>query len=280
MFHVLLGLDTHCSALTPRDKECTGDTQIAQPPGWVSSWLGALMVVNHRTPTERQLGCWCGGQGMWGLPSTHRTTQAQHHSRGAAMELGDRVYPATVRAGGSRAATPTGPPTTYFWAAGSWAGSQGAGRAGGAAALGSAKATRPRSQSGERKPAGKKQNSPRRKPKLTSQPDVSPVLWGHEPLAEPGALWGSRRAGRMQPSGRGWDTARTRIQGWGQPVLASCCWDKGAEGSCGLEHHNLNLGSGERQLPCASSPLWVCCQCASVSPGGPGQGVPCSLVQP
>lgn len=168
---------------------------------------------------------------MWGLPGTHRTTQAHCCSRGAAVGLGDG---ARVRAGCSRAATPTGPPTTDFWAAGSWAQSQGAERAGGAAALGSAKATRPRSQSGERKPAGKKQNSPRRKPKLASQLDVSPVLRGHEPPAEPGALRGGRRAGRMQPSGRGWDTARTTIQGWGWRVPASCWWRQGTEGSGGF----------------------------------------------
>lgn len=132
---------------------------------------------------------------MWGLPSTHRTPQAQCHSRGASVELGDRIYPATVRAGGSRAAAPTGPPTTYFWAAGSRAQSQGAGRAGGAAALGSAKATRPRRQSGERKPTGKKQNSPRREPKLISQPDVSPVLGGPRATGR-GRGTAGRQAGR------------------------------------------------------------------------------------
>lgn len=168
---------------------------------------------------------------MWVLPSTHRTTQAQCCSRGAVVELGDGVYPATVRAGGSRAATPTGPPTTHCWAAGSWARSQGGGRAGGAAALGSAKATGPRSQSGERKPAGKKQNSPRRKPKLISQPDVSPVLEGPRATGR-GRGTAGRQAGRKDAAIRpGLEHCQDNDPGLGP---ASACLVLGRQGDRGV----------------------------------------------
>lgn len=39
--------------------------------------------------------------------------------------------------------------------------------------------------------------------------------------------------------------------------------------------YNLKPGSGVTRLPCASIPLWMCCECASVSPGGgAGRGDP------
>lgn len=98
---VLLCLDTHChqchfSALTPGDKECAGDTQMSPATRLgvlVAGGLGGYPHDGESQDSNRQgsWGCWHGGQGMWGFPSTHRTTQAQFHSRGAVVELGDRV---------------------------------------------------------------------------------------------------------------------------------------------------------------------------------------------
>lgn len=88
---VLLCLDTHChqchfSALTPGDKECAGDTQMSPATRLgvlVAGGLGGYPHDGESQDPNRQgsWGCWRGGQGMWGFPSTHRTTQAQFHSK-------------------------------------------------------------------------------------------------------------------------------------------------------------------------------------------------------
>lgn len=75
------------------------------------------------------------------------------------MELGDRVYPATVRAGGSRAATPAGPPTTLLlgrWELGTEPGGW-EGRRGGSAGV---------SQGHEAKESERRKETSREKTKL------------------------------------------------------------------------------------------------------------------
>lgn len=74
------------------------------------------------------------------------------------MGLGAGVYPATVRVGGSRAVTLGGPLTIHLWAAQS----QGWGGQGGGSTRGS-RGHRARAEEGSER--GKKQKSPRRKPK-------------------------------------------------------------------------------------------------------------------
>lgn len=108
---------------------------------------------------------------------------------------------------------------------------------------------------------GKNKTPQDENPNSSVSPTSAPCSRGHEPPAEAEAPRGGRRAGRMQPSGPGWNTARTTIQAWGRPVLASCWGDRGTEGSCGLGHHGLKLQTGETPLlflQPSMDVLWVC----------------------
>lgn len=71
----------------------------------------------------------------------------------------------------------------------------------------------------------------------------------------------------MRPSGRGWGTASTAESGLGLPRAGG---DKGTVEPAGWDAAALSCAVGSRaaHLPCASVPLWVCCERASVSPGG------------
>lgn len=99
-------------------------------------------------------------------------------------------------------------------------------------------------------------------PNSSVSPTSAPCSGGHEPPAEAGAPRGGRRAGRMQPSGWGWDTARTAMQGWSQPVLASCWWRQGDRGVvwCGTPRPKSGEW-GDPSLLCLQPSvdvLWVC----------------------
>lgn len=196
-------LSAQDAALSPGAEGLTGDTQLS-----LATRLGVLVGRGQNGGPHgggelqgfpSQTGSWGAGvgEGDTGAPQHPQSCPGTMPRQRGCSRAG--VHPAIVRAGGSRAATPAGPPTTHFWAAGSWAQSQGA-AAGGWQHRGQ---LRSRGRRRGRKRAGKKQKSPRRKPK--------PAWLQHQPCArgakelppELGALWGRSRAGRMRPSDRG-----------------------------------------------------------------------------
>lgn len=140
------------------------------------------------------------------------------------------------------------------------------GRGGQAAALGAAEATGP----GRRKEASREKHQfPEQQTQTRQAPTSAPRLGGcrsHQQSS--GAL---REAGRMRPSGRGWGTASTAEPGPGLPRAGG---DKGTVGQAAWDAAALShaVGSRASHVPCASILLRVCCERASVSPGGDGRG--------
>lgn len=156
-----------------------------------------------------QTGSWGAGvgEGDTGVPQHPQSCPGMMPQQRGCSRAG--VHPAIVRAGGSRAATPAGPPTTHFWAAGSWAQSQGAAGGGGLAALGAAEVVGP----AQRKEASREKTKILKKKTQTRQAPTSALCPGSK-----GATGRARgavgrqpcsRAGRMRPSDRGWGVAST-----------------------------------------------------------------------
>lgn len=177
-----------------------------------------------------QTGSWGAGvgEGDTGVPQHPQSCPGMMPQQRGCSRAG--VHPAIVRAGGSRAATPAGPPTTHFWAAGSWAQSQGAAGGGGWQHWGQLRSWGRRRG---RKRAGKKQKSSRRKPKLARLQHQPCARGAKELPAELGVLWGDSRAAGQEGCGHRTGAGVLPAQlsrGWGQRALASCWWGQGDRG--------------------------------------------------
>lgn len=122
------------------------------------------------------------------------------------------VYPATLRAGGSRATVPRRAPHNSIlgrWELGPEPG--GWGRPGRRQGRGQ---PRPRGQSGGRKRVVKNKN-PREENPNSAGSDISPVPRGEGATGRARGTAGCSQAGRMRPSGQGWDTVSTAELGTG-----------------------------------------------------------------
>lgn len=189
------------------------------------------MMVSHRTPTDRAVGgAGVGDRGCGGSPAPTEPPRHNSIAEGLRWSLGTGY---SQPQGGQEAAElqpQQGPPPLTFGLLGAGHRARGLGGQEGRQHWGQ---PRPQGQ-GVRAEKGSQQGKNKtpqdKNPNSPVSPTSAPCSEGHEPPAQPGALQGGRRAGRMQPSGQGWGAARTTIQGWGRRVVASCSWRQGDRG--------------------------------------------------